>query len=161
MASLTAQVNRRLASTRVLLAELATSSERTPFAEQAILEAGLFHLCCGYTHYLRELCGYYGVSSIAAIDTEVDVRQALERLGKQPAEVTELCQLAQRPDAWLSQLLSSYRACWASDANSEHLIQVQRLDDTPLVDLSRAHLTQWLDELQATIERHRQSSTEC
>lgn len=163
MVSLAAQVNRRLASARVILTELSTSPKRTAFTELALLEAALFQLCCGYTHYLRELCAYYGVTQLEAIDTEAQAQQALQQLGKQPAEVAELCLLAQRPDAWLGQLLSSYRACWqlANRSPSDGLIPVQRLEEGAAGELTQGLLQQWLAELTATIERHRQSSVEC
>ncbi|WP_049721949.1 DUF6586 family protein [Gilvimarinus polysaccharolyticus] len=172
MASLTAQVNRRLASARVILTELAAVPERPPFAEQALLEAGLFHLRCGYTHYLRELCAYYGVKYVAAINTEAEARKALELLDKQPAELAELRQLAERPDSWVSQVVAGYRSCWVSDsavaapeivagAAPNNLIPTQRLDDVVQVQLTRSSLAEWLDEAQTLIMRHRQSSTEC
>jgi hypothetical protein len=163
MLSLAGQVNRRVASARVILVELDSRPERGAFAQQALLEAALFQLCCGYTHYLRELCAYYGVSQLEAIDTEAEAQQALQQLGKEPAEVAELCLLAQRPSTWLGQLLSSYRACWrlANSAGGDELIPVQRLEEGAVSELTQTLLHQWLAEFTATIERHRQSSLEC
>ncbi|WP_339898669.1 DUF6586 family protein [uncultured Gilvimarinus sp.] len=163
MASLAAQVNRRIASARVILAELA-GAERTPFARQALLEAALFHLYCGYNHYLRELCAYYGVKSVASIKSASDAALALKRLDKQPAEMSEISELAARPDSWLSQLAAGYQACWASDsgadAAADNLIQVHHLDDQVLEALDESLLVQWLAQMQALVERHRQSTTE-
>ncbi|WP_052481123.1 DUF6586 family protein [Gilvimarinus agarilyticus] len=163
MASLAAQVNRRIASVRVILAEL-SGTERTPFAQQALLESGVFHLYCGYTHYLRELCAYYGVKSVATISSAADALEALTRQDKQPAEISEINELAGQPDSWLSQLAANYEACWASESGAEvaadNLIQVHQLDERALESLSETLLKQWLGQMQELVERHRQSTTE-
>lgn len=157
-------VNQRLACAGTLTTDLHRLGERAgPIPARALADGALFHLCCGYRHYLRELCDYYGVGYVGPVTDEHSARDALSQMDKTPAEINELCALAERPDSWLSQMHASFDQCWALPAGAAppNLIAAKDLGRTSAVAVDAETLTHWLSELRALIERHRDSMVEC
>ncbi|MBU2885129.1 hypothetical protein KO507_05050 [Gilvimarinus agarilyticus] len=162
-ASLTSQVNQRLACARMLHTDLA--SARSPVHKRALLDACLFHLLCGYQFYIKELASYYGVKYVQGLKSETDAAQALSQLDKHPAEIQELCNLAELPNSWLSQLRGLYDDVWAMpgkvsaiDANA---IAVTNLDAQRLPELDDELIAQFCHQFQELVNRHRETSVEC
>lgn len=166
-----AMVNQKLAYARATMALLdtlsapANASQR--LQQQALLDAGAFHLRCAYSHYLRELGENYALPQVAHIESEEDLRKAFSAQGKSPAELQELLQLGERSDSWLSHLKRAYQACWRlADSNAvaadPSRIQVVNLDAAPESNepISRARLTDWYRALTDLIARQRETSAE-
>lgn len=164
-ASLAARVNQRLAQARALLVDLRRAEEGGPPLRQAALrDACVFHCYCGLTHYVREICRYYGIRELAAVDSLPSARTLLAQQGKSSAELNELWQLQQRPDSWLAALVAHYRDCWAlpeaAEKRADDRIAVVDLDASPPVALTAAALAEALDHFGQIIERQRESTTE-
>ena len=66
------RVNQKLAYARALLKRASVSGHPTSAAErlqlQALLDAVVFHLACGFHHYLREVAENYRVADVAEIN---------------------------------------------------------------------------------------------
>lgn len=160
--SLVSLVNQRLACCRALLQDLPQA--RTPVHSKALLDACVFHLQWGYRHYVRELAKGYGVRYLAAVKDEQSAAKALSQIDKTPAEIQELCHLAEDPSSWLARL----KGAWAEfDALPEALaapnpnaIPVTNLDAAPSVPMDENALATAVDEFQRLVERHRESSLE-
>ncbi len=167
-----ALVNQKLAyarATKTLLDTLslpANASQR--LQQQALLDAGAFHLMCAYRHYLRELGENYALPRVTHIDSEEALRKAFVAQGKSPAELQELQQLCDRGDTWLSRLKTAYRDCWQLADNppaasaSDGKIQILDLD-APEVSggpVNRTKLAEWYGALTELIDRQRETSAE-
>lgn len=160
-ASIVSLVNQRLSCARLLLQD--RNSARNPVHGKALEDACVFHLCCAYRHYVRELAGYYGVKFIAGIDNERAAAKALAQLDKHPAEIQELCHLREQPGSWLSRLLAHYELCWVLPAPPpvDNAIALTDLDRVPSDPLTPEQIAEACEHMQAIIERHRESSVEC
>lgn len=166
-----AMVNQKLAYARATMRLLETlavpANVSQRLQQQALLDAGAFHLMCAYSHYLRELGENYALPKVAHIDSEEDLRAAFAAQGKSPAELQELLQLCERDDSWLSRLKADYQGCWqlADESQApagEGRIQVVDLD-TPRSGgeaVSRARLVEWYQALTDLIARQRETSAE-
>ena len=165
-ASLVARVNQRLAQARSLLEDLhrAEESDEPVLRQAALRDACVFHVCCGFTHYLREICQYYGIRDLVAVDSLSGARTLLAQQGKASAELDELWQLHQQPESWLFALLNHYRQCWALPESSEghhgDRIAVVNLDAAPPVVLTADTLSEVVGHLERIIERQREATTE-
>lgn len=162
-------VNQKLAYTRALLVQLQALPEANTgqrMARQALLDAGSFHLVCAYRHYLRELAEHYALTQVANINTENDLQQALLAQGKSPAELHELQELRHQRDSWLTQLHTSYEACWyLSDqkpaVHSAGRIQALDLEAAAApVAMTEERLQGACRALEELIARQRESVTE-
>lgn len=164
-------VNQKLAYARATMALLdslslpANANQR--MQQQALLDAGGFHLVCAYNHYLRELGENYALPKVSQIDSEEDLRKTFNAQGKMPAELQELVQLCENDHSWLARLKADYQACWQlpegqSAAADEGKIQVLDLDAAPTSGepISRSRLTDWYLALTDLIARQRETSAE-
>ncbi|MCP8898813.1 DUF6586 family protein [Gilvimarinus xylanilyticus] len=160
--SLVSLVNQRLACCRALLQDLPQA--RTPVHSKALLDACVFHLQCGYRHYVRELAKGYGVNYLAAVQDEQSAAKSLAQIDKTPAEIRELCHLAESPSSWLARL----KRAWAEfdalpeafAAPSANAIPVTNLDAQPSLPLDEQALLTAVNEFQGLIDRHRESTLE-
>lgn len=169
------RVNQKLAYARALLKKASASSRPTSAAErlqlQAIVDAVVFHLACGFHHYLREVAENYRVADVASINDCASLVAALAAIDKEPAEATELSLLADDSHSWLGQLQHYYQGLWSApkddpehrdnDAVSDNLIVVKILDGSdqdPGVDLEM--LQQWENSFSSLIARQRETSSE-
>lgn len=161
--SLTSLVNQRLLCARMLLTDLAQA--RSPHHARALQDACLFHLVCGYQFYIKELAGYYGVKYLDNLKTEADAAQALSQIDKHPAEIQELCLLAERGDSWLSLLRNFYTDCWRiprdSGESRNNAIAVKDLDSVDLPELNEVLIGQICSAFQELVDRHRETTVEC
>lgn len=165
------KVNQKLAYARATMALLdslsppANASQR--MQQQALLDAGGFHLVCAYRHYLRELGENYALPKVAQIDSEEELRKAFNAQGKMPAELQELVQLCENGDSWLARLKADFQACWEfpnirAATAEEGKIQLVDLDAAPASGepILRSRLTDWYHALTDLIARQRETSAE-
>lgn len=164
-------VNQKLAYARVTMALLenlaAPTNANQRLQQQALLDAGAFHLMCAYSHYLRELGENYALPKVSHIGSEEDLRTAFAAQGKSPAELQELLQLCERGDSWLSRLKADYQACWqlvdeSQAPAADGRIQVVDLDAARAngEPVSRVRLVEWYRALTDLIARQRETSAE-
>lgn len=167
MGSLT-QVNQKLAYARALFKqcwrEADSQSVNRRLTSQALLDGAVFHLLCAYRHYLRELAETYAVPEAGQILTEADLVEALENLGKNPAEARELLALRWDSDSWLTGLQTAYNACWETpepEAN-RHRIKVLDLEapEGRPGQVTTERLQRWLEAFEELTERQRETSAE-
>lgn len=166
-ASLVARVNQRLAQARALLPALAQAEiESSPVGFTALRDACVFHLYCGFYHYLREICQYYGVQPLDAVDSLDAARHLLAQQGKVSAELEELWHLQQQRE-WLAALIAAYDNCWAlpEPPSARGTVRIDVLDlDAPssptLPTLGAATLTRAVEQFAAIIERQREATSE-
>jgi hypothetical protein len=161
-------VNQKLAYARAVLAQVErlpddSASER--MHRQALLDAGVFHLVCAYSHYLRELGENYALTHVASIHNENDLQQALMAQGKNPVELRELQELRRQPDSWLTQLYGSYNVCWQLPGKPATLeaARIQAIDleaAAPAAPITIERLQAAYKALNELIFRQRESTTE-
>lgn len=166
-------VNQKLAHTRVLL-RIAQglpgnggSGSRLQFS--ALIDGAMFHLICGYRHYLHEIAETYQVKSVANISTNQDLDEALAVLGKSPSEADELRTLL-ASDSWLVQLQSCYSRLWlmpeatgqSFSALDDGLIKVVSLDagNNAWESPTLADVINWEKAFNDLVNRHRETSSE-
>ncbi|UTF60944.1 DUF6586 family protein [Gilvimarinus sp. DA14] len=159
--SLVSLVNQRLACCRALLQD--APSSRNQVHHKALIDACLFHLMCGYHHYVRELSNTYGVKNLAALEDEATAIQALSQQGKTSAELQELSNLVTSKGSWLYELKGHYQAVWALPEKEQEpgMIPLANLDAPQLGELTLDSLACLCSEFQALIERQRDNSLEC
>lgn len=159
--SLVSLVNQRLACCKALLPDI--ESSRTAVHHKALMDACLFHLVCGYQHYVRELGATYGIKNLGLLKDETSLSQALAQQGKTSAEVLELENLSSSPSSWLCELKGHYTAVWAlpERAPDTGAIPLANLDEPELLELTPESLAQICREFQTLVARHRESSLEC
>lgn len=164
-ASLVARVNQRLAQARALLPALSRAEIESPLLFTALRDACVFQLYCGFYHYLREICQYYAVKPLDAVDSLATARHLLEQHGKVSAELEELWQLQQQGE-WLAALIAAYDNCWTlpepPSARGAVRIEVVDLDATQssLPVLTAATLAGVVEQFTAIIERQRETTSE-
>jgi hypothetical protein len=164
-------VNQKLAHARALVRAASTLSIPGNAAErltqQALLDGAVFHLVCGYQHYLHELAENYRVKNLSSVKDEKTLSDALAELGKESSEVVELALIQGAADSWLSQLQRYYHQLWALplDESDNHniksatLIPLVVLDDvTRSVTLQQVEV--WEKSFSTIITRHRETSAE-
>lgn len=164
-ASLTSLVNQRLACASLLLGDV--QGARSATHHKALLDACLMHLCCAYQFYVRELAQYYGVKSVELLTDESEVAEALATMGKTPAEIQELQNLAEQPDSWLSRTRLYYHGLWEMPTNNQQaspaqgMIAVKNIDVSELPEVDAPIISELLHALQEVITRHRETALEC
>ncbi|MDO3386394.1 hypothetical protein QWI17_11145 [Gilvimarinus sp. SDUM040013] len=162
-ASLTSLVNQRMACARMLLADVADA--RSPVHSKALLDACVFHLCCGYRFYIKELSSYYGVKYVDHLQDEEAAAKALSQIDKHPAEVQELCHLAEQADSWLSQLRALFEETWqvpqAETTPAVNTIALTNLDKTVIPELDADLIAAFIAKFQEVVDRQRETTVEC
>lgn len=164
-------VNQKLAHARALVRAVSISSipdnATEHLTQQALLDGAVFHLVCGYQHYLRELAENYRVKNLDSVKDEKTLADVLAELGKESAEVVELALIKDAVDSWLSQLQRYYQQLWALplDVSDNHNLKSDTL--IPLVvldDVTRGVTLQqveaWEKSFSTIIARHRETSAE-
>ena len=169
------RVNQKLAYARALLKIASVSGHPTSAAErlqlQALMDAVVFHLVCGFHHYLRELAENYRVADVAEINDCSSLVAALAAIDKAPAEATELTLLVDESNSWLGQLQRYYKSVWSvskddsehrdNDAESDNLIAVKILEGSDQdLDVDLEILRQWENAFSSLIARQRETSSE-
>ncbi|MGD8176492.1 DUF6586 family protein [Marinimicrobium sp. ARAG 43.8] len=164
-----ARVNQKLAYCRAIL-RLTAGESAVPananqrLEQQALLDAGAFHLMCAYRHYLQELAEHYGVPSSETIVTEQDLLKRLQNLDKEPVEARELERLRHETGSWLSSLQAAYDVCWqpAPKPSIQRRIQVVDLDSPQggKRRVTRESLGSWLQSMESLIDHQREIGAE-
>ena len=168
-------VNQKLAYARAMLKKAAALGVSTTAAEklqlQAMIDAAVFHLMCGFNHYLREVAETYQVKDVAMVNDCASLWAALGVIDKEPAEALELQLLAGDNSSWLGQLQRYYQGLWLApkadqerrdkEEEQENLIAVKVIDasdDDQEVGLEV--IQSWEVSFVAMIVRQRETSSE-
>ena len=168
-------VNQKLAYARATLKEAAFPEggaiATKKLQQQALLDAAVFHLMCGFNHYLREVAETYQVKEVATVNDCASLWAALSAMDKEPAEALELQLLAGDNASWLGQLQRYYQSLWATpkaepehrgkEEEQENLIAVKVIDvvdETQEVDLEV--IQSWAASFSAMVARQRETSSE-
>ena len=171
------RTNQKLSFCRLHLEQLKIAEHSSGWSKHALVESYnesvLFYLVGAYSAFLGEIAEVYrldpqdlDLQSVGALNL------LLNRLSEQSIEAPEVNEIAQllEGDTWLTGLLRAYKACWRAEpkktndsiekaSQSEiHVVQVNPdYADEPQVIVQ---LEQWLNDLRALIERHRESMKE-
>lgn len=167
-------VNQKLAYARVLLKQASTSglaaTSMGRLQLQATLDAAVFHLVCGFDHYLREVAENYQVKDVEAIHDCSGLLSALAAIDKEPSEALELALLSQDPASWVGQMEHYYKSLWFTarprkdnrapqvDSDLIPVKAIPAIDDPREVDLDAVHA--WERSFAALIARQRETSSE-
>jgi hypothetical protein len=166
-------VNQKLGYARVLIQQLTTHSvAQSRLLNEALAEAAVSHLVCGFRHYLRELAEANGVKPLASIIKLDGLAAVLAEAAKVSAEMEELQQLQANPASWLAHLHHAYEQQWAPPSanggkadptrpavsvDDENLIQLTVIEETPDLQLQ---LSRWYEAFSELVLRHRQNLAE-
>lgn len=166
-------VNQKLAYARALLKQASEISvpadSGVRLQLQATLDAVVFHLACGFTHYLREVAENYQVKDVEAVHDCSSLQAALAAIDKEPAEAAELSFLYQDTASWVGQMHSYYKSLWSRAPSGEQkrsqdndsLIPVKIIevsDGVREVDLDTVRA--WERSFTTLISRQRETSSE-
>ncbi len=167
-------VNQKLGYARVLIQQLAAySGVQSRLLNEALAEATVSHLVCGFRHYLRELAEANGIKSLTSIISLEGLAVLLAEADKVSAEVEELQRLQTERASWLAHLHHAYEQQWAlprADAakadtlrsasslvEDQNLIQLMVIEESP--DL-QVQLRGWYDAFSELVQRHRHNLAE-
>lgn len=131
----------------------------------ALSQSVVFQLEATYRFYLREVGATYKCREPEQINCVDELIHALETMGKNPAEASELANLEQQKGSWLWELLSAYRQMMRgpSEQVSQNspiaLVQVDNERDAE--ELNAELLSAWREAFHEVVERHRQHMLEC
>lgn len=168
-------VNQKLAyASSIIIALNAESAELTAsqkLRQQALGDAAVFHLAMALHFYLRELAEYHRIKNLIAINSVQDLAAALLEADRTSSESSELLELVQTSDSWLSQLVGYYDQLSKSPEKpkekkafgQENLIELVELgepENQPLLQLTPKLLSLWLDSFRALVIRQRETSVE-
>lgn len=164
-------VNQKLAFARALCAQAALF-EQNPLLKSACTESASFQLCAGFSLYLREVAGVYGLPD-EPYPSAVELQAAFEARGRISPEANELSGLQGRGNTWLNHMLECYRQVvdpllksqpeQGINAAPGATGSVQVIDSVEIKasDLSVYNLEECLRKLQELITRQRESMLEC
>lgn len=160
-------VNQRRYFASLLLEQLVSleGSGCNPLLTQALCQSVLYQLQAAYRFYLREVATTYKCRAPEQIQTVEALIEALQAMGKHPAEASEMANLEQQAGSWLYELLSAYRTL--SSVQQEQVSQqsqiavVQVTAEREAPELGCELLSSWRDAFDELIERHRQHMLEC
>ena len=133
-------------------------------AQEALVEASLFHLHLALVNFLREIAENYQAEDSGHIQEVAELASALNKIDKHPAELAEINTSAE--EGWLSELLSSYALLGSGSTRNKALpgvqqaglIQTRQLSNN---ELSYARAQTWLDKMRELVERQREMMVEC
>lgn len=160
-------VNQHVCFSALLLEQLVECEEKGSNRLQALAltQSVLFQLEISYRFYLREVAATYKCREPEQIHNVDTLISALQSMGKNPAEASELANLEQQPGSWLSGLLSAHRQVMRvqSEQVSQHspIAVVQVSSDQDDQELTVERLSGWRKAFLEVVERHRQHMLEC
>ncbi|HSC67978.1 MAG TPA: DUF6586 family protein [Cellvibrio sp.] len=165
-------VNQKLAMANSLIANLSTASASSASLQQkALTDAVVFHLAIAVHFYIRELAELQGIKNLSSINSVDDLSAVLKQLDRSSSEVSELANLLHTADTWLNQLVRYYKQLFHSPErpkerkafgleNRIDVVELTEVEDATLFNLTREHLSQWLDNFRALIARQREIGAE-
>ena len=161
------QVNQRRAYAGLLLEELVRAEQggQNRLLTQALCQSVLFQLQAAYHFYLREVGATYKCRDPEHIEDVEALVEALQSMGKHPAEAHELANLEQQSGSWLHDMLSAYHSLSAAPgeqpSQQSPIAVVQVSSERDPRDLDGETLSTWREGFEELLERHRQHMLEC
>ena len=133
-------------------------------AQEALVEASLFHLHLTLVNFLREIAANYQAADAGQIQEIAQLARALNSIDKHPAELAEINTSAQ--EGWLSELMAGYSALVIGSGGKKAavavqqagLIQTRQLSNN---ELNYARARTWLDKMRELVDRQREMMVEC
>ncbi len=169
-------VNQKLAYTTAIVNQLnlslVESKPSNKLLLQALGDAAVFHLAMALHFYLRELAEQHRIKNLSTIASIQDLASALEQSDKISSEVSELLELIQTNDTWLSQLTDYYghlfqspvklkeKKAFGQGENQIELIELTEVGVGSLAQLTPGLLVSWLDSFRALVIRQRETTAE-
>ena len=115
--------------------------------------------------HCRNIAENYKLQDLDAVDCANTLVELLAAQGKAPGEATELQNLQNDPDSWLSELLNAHQHIYRlptvrkAEMDADRLPMIA-LDAPEVVDWSLERAQLWLSNMQEVVERQREMMVE-
>jgi hypothetical protein len=160
-------VNQKLLFARQLLslAETKQGQKQGTVSSQSIAQSVAVQLHQAWLWHCRNIAENYKLQELDSVGCANTLVELLAAQGKTPGEATELQNLQNDPDSWLSELLKAHQHIYQLPTVRKAEMDVDRLpmiavDAPDLVDWSLECAQLWLANMQELVERQREMMVE-
>lgn len=135
--------------------------------QQALLQGAVFQLEKAYRFYLREIAATYQCKNAEQIIDLWTLIANLQLMGKNPAETSEIYDLNQKPDTWLSDLhaccdsfLALPETTVSSPTEGDRIPALSSVHRYDWSNLDCAQVERWIASFGELVARQRQQMVE-
>ncbi len=156
-------VNQKLLFARQLLSH--ADSKKSQQQGTALSQSVAVQLHQAWLWHCRNVAETYKLQELDCVDCANTLVELLAGQGKTPSEATELQNLQNDPESWLSELLNAHQHIYLLPTIRKAEMDVDRLpmiviDAPEAVDWSIERAQFWLSNLQELVERQREMMIE-
>ena len=158
-------VNQKLLFARQLLTHVSESNPKKAQHDTVLTQSVAVQLRQAWLWHCRNIAENYKLQELDAVDCADSLVELLAAQGKTPGEATELQNLQNDPDSWLSELLKAHQHIYRLPTVRKAEMDVDRLpmialDAPEVVDWSLERAKLWLSNMQELVERQREMMVE-
>lgn len=159
-------VNQKLLFSRQLLSQAeAAGTKKAQQQGAALTQSVAVQLNQAWLWHCRNVAETYKLQEIDSVNCANTLVELLAAQGKTPGEATELQNLQNDPQSWLSELLKAHQAIYQLPTIRKAEMDVDRLpmialDAPEAVDWSLERAQLWLSSMQELVERQREMMVE-
>ncbi len=158
-------VNQKLLFARQLLTHASQADSKKAQHNTALTQSVAVQLHQAWLWHCRNVAETYKLQELDSVDCANTLVELLAAQGKTPGEATELQNLQNDPQSWLSELLKAHRYIYLLPTIRKAEMDIDRLpviavDAPEVVDWSIDRAKLWLANMQELVERQREMMVE-